>query len=336
MIGPAASNRLQITVWDNTTSQYVPDKAGAPVGRTLGPRDSFGALYEFNWSSLNQDEIQAAELVGFLGQAAPQTRQVAGTLLRHWKVAGTSDYYVAVDVVFGTVGASANFGYSAGAPVYLGTDPMAGDYKLGIGYCGTAGTLRVSLYAADGTELMTRQETVSELLGANAAAEINALALDHIGWSDYTYNGGDRATVWQVKSLGFFKTFDGAFSVAAGQPTGITGACCMPDGSCADTNEAACTTSGGHWQGGCVVCSQVQCEQPPCPRPFADDDRDGDVDMVDFAAFQECYTINAAPIPTRCRCFDISGDGRINSVDLIKFALCGSGPSVPAAPACAD
>lgn len=47
-----------------------------------------------------------------------------------------------------------------------------------------------------------------------------------------------------------------------------TGACCFPDGSCADgLTQSACenATNGGSWQGGGTSCTGVSCPQPPPP-----------------------------------------------------------------------
>lgn len=77
---------------------------------------------------------------------------------------------------------------------------------------------------------------------------------------------------------------------------------------------------------------------PCCPEPFADADRDHDVDQSDFALFQECITGPAGGVSLPCRCFDREnageGDGRIDSADLAAFLDCVSGPAVPADPAC--
>src|SRR5262249_45398314 len=100
MIGPVTNGHLQITTMDNVTDAFTPDKAGRPLGTTVGPANSFSGLYQFDWSTLNQTETQAYEMVGFLGNTVPQTRQVLGTILRHWRVTNTTDYYVGVDLAF--------------------------------------------------------------------------------------------------------------------------------------------------------------------------------------------------------------------------------------------
>ena len=77
--------------------------------------------------------------------------------------------------------------------------------------------------------------------------------------------------------------------VLNGEPSVLTGACCVQTGENAgtctnDMLEADCT---GVWHGAGTTCeTSVAC----CPMPFADADHDGDVDQDDFGAFQVCYT----------------------------------------------
>lgn len=86
-----------------------------------------------------------------------------------------------------------------------------------------------------------------------------------------------------------------------------------------------------------------------CSDPFADMDRDGDVDQVDFGMWQVCYTRPAptAPLSPECDCLDredangdgffnppVDGDGDVDLDDFLKFQLCASGPAVPASKDC--
>ncbi|HRR87241.1 MAG TPA: lamin tail domain-containing protein [Phycisphaerae bacterium] len=93
---------------------------------------------------------------------------------------------------------------------------------------------------------------------------------------------------------------------------------------------------------GLTDCDDSDCDNdpnclPPCPVPFADSDEDGDVDHVDFAAFQLCYTGNTTNLfdPQMCRCFDWDGDLDVDADDHSKFEDCASGPGVVAAKDCA-
>jgi hypothetical protein len=75
-----------------------------------------------------------------------------------------------------------------------------------------------------------------------------------------------------------------------------------------------------------------------CPVPFADADRDHDVDMLDFAVFQLCYTGAGDPDHAfnllKCRCFDRNHDNAIDETDGQAFVICGSGPGITADPNC--
>jgi hypothetical protein len=83
-----------------------------------------------------------------------------------------------------------------------------------------------------------------------------------------------------------------------------------------------------------------------CGSPFADTDGDGDVDQVDFARFQACFTGSTGPTgafdKAECGCFDRpepgypNGNGYIDSVDMAEFEACASGPGVPALKDCDD
>ncbi len=66
--------------------------------------------------------------------------------------------------------------------------------------------------------------------------------------------------------------------------------------------------------------------------PFAaypsDFDRDGDVDLGDFTAFQICFNGPNNPMPsTACARQDLDGDGDCDLADFTKFAACFNGPN---------
>lgn len=77
-----------------------------------------------------------------------------------------------------------------------------------------------------------------------------------------------------------------------------------------------------------------------CNDPAMDTEPDGDVDGMDFAAFQRCITIGGGEVAPECACFDRpeegfpEGDGDVDDVDLTAFLLCDEGPGVIADPAC--
>lgn len=105
------------------------------------------------------------------------------------------------------------------------------------------------------------------------------------------------------------------------------GACCQRNGHCVQTDEETCEADGGIYQGDNLACGVLPC----CPRPFADADGDGDVDMTDFAAFQRC--LNAGAVDPGCDCFDRGNDGFpdgvIDLLDFEGFADCSTGAEVP-------
>lgn len=226
MLGSAGGGTLQVTTQDpGGAGAYTPDKAGRATGTTLGSSNSFSALYRFDWSHFSQSASQVSEFVGFLGNATPQTRQVLGVIMRHWHPTAT-DYYTAVDLAFGSVGIT-SFGYQAGGATYLGTtNPETGEpFQLAIGYDGTSHTLTADLYDGSGN-LLTEHSSPLEGLGmtpsSGAASEIADMALNNVGWSDYTYNATDQTTGWNEHYLGFYDTADGAKLAAATVPEPVS------------------------------------------------------------------------------------------------------------------
>jgi len=108
-----------------------------------------------------------------------------------------------------------------------------------------------------------------------------------------------------------------------------SGACCNASGVCDITLQGACSGYGDRWTVN-KTCAEIQ---PCCPYPFADADKDGDVDQVDFAMFQLCYTGSGGSVPPGCECWDQdnagTGDGHIDAADFTAFNNCWTGPNVP-------
>ncbi|MBP7935139.1 MAG: hypothetical protein KA354_10875 [Phycisphaerae bacterium] len=88
-----------------------------------------------------------------------------------------------------------------------------------------------------------------------------------------------------------------------------------------------------------------------CSDPFADIDRDGDVDQADFGFWQLCYTATIAEQfdVGRCDCLDrddtntdgffspdLDGNNLIDSSDFDAFVQCFSGPTIAAPKTCDD
>lgn len=106
------------------------------------------------------------------------------------------------------------------------------------------------------------------------------------------------------------------------------GACChRPSLECTIEFQAACD---GEWLGPDSVCTRC------CPKPFADGDQDGDVDMTDFAMFQACMNTGFPSVmPAGCECWDVNSSGVIDDFDFTRaFVVCGTGPEVSADPEC--
>ena len=116
-----------------------------------------------------------------------------------------------------------NFGYLAGSAINLGPNALTNDYEFRIGYTGSTHTLALDLLNSVGQRIggqtVDLDTDVPGLqLNGSTAQEINAFALTHLGWSDYTGNGGNRATVWKVNSLAFDNTLTGAYQASVHTP----------------------------------------------------------------------------------------------------------------------
>lgn len=80
--------------------------------------------------------------------------------------------------------------------------------------------------------------------------------------------------------------------------------------------------------------SMVCTSYDTCSIPFADADRDGDVDQMDFGLFQACFTGESTVLPPGqgCSCFDRGGiAGAVDRSDFDEFMNCFSGPAIKTA-----
>jgi hypothetical protein len=139
----------------------------------------------------------------------------------------------------------------------------------------------------------------------------------YVNWIDNIYVHGGEADVY-AEPCPDIATF---------------GACCEQadwgTGTCAISTEGECA---GTWLGTGIACGE--CDY--CPDPFADTDRDGDVDVKDFGRFQNCITGLGGAVSAECECFDRDGNPGIGEDDFALFAQCAGGPSIPADPTCDD
>jgi len=70
-----------------------------------------------------------------------------------------------------------------------------------------------------------------------------------------------------------------------------------------------------------------------CGDPFADADKDGDVDQTDFGMLQACLG-QIGVVPAACERFDVNQDSFINRVDIEMLIACLSGPETVPDPDC--
>jgi hypothetical protein len=243
MIGPVTNNQLPVTTVDNGTNAYTPDKAGEPLGTTVTGTMAFSGLYNFDWSGLNTNDPSniSYEGAGFLGTAAtgggPQTRQIMGVVIRHWYIpaaeatSGTPQgYYAGVDLGFGSVGI-VDFGYKAGSGTFLGNTDPTSNLQLAIGFDPTSNTLSAALFG--GNVLLASNSSVinraSGMYGAhppaydsdaNIQSELNNYQGAYLGWEDYTGNGNNISTTWNLNSMSFYNDATGAFT-AVPEPASI-------------------------------------------------------------------------------------------------------------------
>ena len=148
---------------------------------------------------------------------------------------------------------------------------------------------------------------------------------DNTSWETCT-GSTDRSCI--ATASGYFVDFDD-FVLYGGTGYSVNGACCLPNADCVnDLTQSACEEMTGRWQGQSTTCETLTC----CPYPFADAEKDGDVDQDDFGLFQVCWTDLGGGVPTGCECFNRVDDNTIDINDFLEFAKCYTGANVPALP----
>ncbi|GMV97605.1 MAG: hypothetical protein AMXMBFR83_19620 [Phycisphaerae bacterium] len=408
LIGPQCDGRVQIhTQSDGIPNPNTPDpsnpfeardRGGRALGTTVTGNDSFSGLYRFRWSDLPEAQELMWEFPAFVGDRDNATQQVLGCILHHNKVG--ENYFVRMCSAGGE--AQYYFLFQCGPSFNLGPDAESREFQLVIAYDGKTHLLSHALFDDQGA-LLGSDPNFSfrtwdlDTVGPTGPSQnyfdctvpppactkqikYDRTALTHLGWLEY-FQPLQLDTIWQVDSLAYFSDAAGAYNaVYFGTPPDL-GACCRPDGSCADDqtqlaclaveggwggpgstcattsctgaccradgicadnmNGGDCQALGGTFQGLQTVCADVSCPLPECPPLFADVDDDGDVDHVDYGAFQNCFggPFGGYVVPL-CHCFDRDnggqGDGDVDGRDLVAFEKCASGPDVPADPACAN
>lgn len=282
MIGAASGGFLQVILSDSTGGDTI-DKAGRPLDAAKTGAQSFSALYKFRWALLNEQTVDAYEMAGFIGSTGTPPpsnfiKQFCGAVLRHRKAPSdvSQDYYVNLGLGFGSTGG--NFGYLPGPDINLGSGAVGATYHLAICYNGFSKQLTLRLTDSAGNRLGSlianlTTDVPALKTGGNPLAEVNALSVTHLGWSDYAGTGGDRLTIWEVDSLAYYGNAAGACNALPAEPTG---ACCDPlAGTCSNGTYAACLntqcvspTSGcpflnRNFRGAGTSCASITCPQPP-------------------------------------------------------------------------
>lgn len=145
--------------------------------------------------------------------------------------------------------------------------------------------------------------------------------------------GGTRTDIYVPYGLsrGYFIDFDN-FVLQGGAGIAVPGACCKADGSCSEMLQDDCEALDlngnpiGHFMGDGLPCDEsIHC----CPLIYGDTDNDGYVDMDDFAKLQTCLTTGGGSISDSCRCLDFDSSNNIDDQDVLHFAQCANGPSIP-------
>jgi hypothetical protein len=233
MIGPAGAsnnNQLQITTIDNgSESPYVPSRAGESLGSTVtSSTDSYSGLVDFTWASTNNvtgTSDTEFDWFGFMGSNAPavtyQTRQISGVALEHWYANG--DYYVSMLPEFASVGVT-DVAEIRGLPsVDLGPT-IPSDMQIAVSWDATTETVHDAFYIG-GVDMIDGSANIDNMYGAHPPSydqppypqdEINNQNLTYLGWQDYTGNGNDLETVWEVNSLAYWNDPNGAFGAITG------------------------------------------------------------------------------------------------------------------------
>ncbi|MBI4581277.1 MAG: hypothetical protein HY718_16360 [Planctomycetes bacterium] len=346
MIGPNTGGRLNITTMSRNTTEA--DKAGRPVPGPVLASSSVSGLYEWKYTDYDvaAENVGVEEFAGFIsGYSTHCTRQFLGARFYHYRQG--ADYRLQIGAAWGSVG----YTYTGHKTVNVSLGPklpVGRNFLLAVGYDGPSMNLWVALYSQATRELIAIVggdiRTFPNLgVPPNHPAlqnELNELSMTHLGWTDFIADGSTDGLVhvWSVDNLALYATPSGAFR-AMGVNSPFLGACCRPDLTCLDalTSEQCTENWQGTWQGLNSTCAQSTC-LPACNNPRFDADEDGDVDMVDFAAFQACLTGSGGsngPLDTvHCHCFDADHDDDIDVSDFDAFALCGSGAGVLADTAC--
>ena len=101
----------------------------------------------------------------------------------------------------------------------------------------------------------------------------------------------------------------------------VKGVCCVSDICVPGQTVGDCSSVGGEWAGLFTTCFTGIC--PVCDD--GDQDRDGDIDLVDFAELQTCFgCVDCGG--DECKCLDINNDNTVTLDDFASFQQALTGP----------
>lgn len=113
-------------------------------------------------------------------------------------------------------------------------------------------------------------------------------------------------------AIGWHTTDGGGSQRARGGAVSVSGTLGQVDASGPESTMVGGRFSlvGGFWAVRLPACGAA-----------GDFDGDSDVDLVDFARFQICYSGAGEPVAADCACGDFDGDGDADLVDFAQFQL---------------
>ena len=116
-----------------------------------------------------------------------------------------------------------------------------------------------------------------------------------------TQNRKSHEVVWgEIDEVAIYRealspeTIRDHYLTGVGESVGLTGACCIPTGSCSELSEVECTTVGGVYQGNGTTCGEVN-----CPLPGACCQNDGGREFCSVTPASRCGSLGG----------DFKGDG---------------------------
>ncbi len=193
-----------------------------------------------------------------------------------------------------------NIGYTAGPPTIVETSPAPNQTAIGM----DVDTVTITFH----TNVSTDADDYS-LVGSVAGVRS----------FDFAYNSETNTVTLSTHSPlpldEYTLTVDDA---VAGVTTGLA----LDGEIVASTMSSPLPSGDGVAGGAAVIAFRVACA-------FGDSDCDGDIDVADFAAFQQCFSGDGAPHAggSVCQSFDLDEDDDVDLSDYAQFAQRLGGPN---------